>query len=128
MEALIGVLIGCVIGNVVAITILVVEHRRWKKDKKLEHLRAEIRHKEEQYLSVLSRLEDCIKSEGDWNLYMAMRLRLVLRDEKNIVSVLQKMANRNISRQEMEKEYNKIVLSMEKSLTELDKKRNELML
>ena len=58
---------------------------------------------------------------------MVTRLRLVLRDDKNIVSVLQKMANTKISRQEMEKEYNKIEHSMEESLAEIDKKINELM-
>ena len=38
MEALIGVLIGAVIGYVAAITTLVVEHRRWRKEFKLQYL------------------------------------------------------------------------------------------
>lgn len=58
MEALIGVVIGCVIGNVVAITILVVEHRRWKKEFKLQYLITERKRREEQFDRIRKLLVD----------------------------------------------------------------------
>ncbi len=48
MEALIGVLIGGVIGYVAAITTLLVEHRRWKKEFKLQYLITERIRREDQ--------------------------------------------------------------------------------
>jgi len=48
MEALIGVVIGGVIGYGAAITTLLVEHRRWKKEFKLQYLITERLRREQQ--------------------------------------------------------------------------------
>lgn len=48
MDTLIGVIVGGVIGYVAAITTLVVEHRRWRKEFKLQYLITERRRREEQ--------------------------------------------------------------------------------
>ncbi len=48
MEVIIGVLIGGVIGYVAAITTLLVEHRRWRKEFKLQYLITERIRREKQ--------------------------------------------------------------------------------
>lgn len=48
MEVIIGVIIGGVIGYVAAITTLVVEHRRWRKEFKLQYLITERIRREKQ--------------------------------------------------------------------------------
>ena len=48
MEVIIGVLIGAVIGYVAAITTLIVEHRRWRKEFKLQYLITERIRREKQ--------------------------------------------------------------------------------
>lgn len=124
MEALIGVLIGAVIGYVAAITTLVVEHRRWMKDKKLEYLRAERRHKEEQYLHILSNLNTFV-DEDCHDKTTVSRTCLVLSDEiaEQIDSNLEKLFNKEIDRHEV---FGQIAFYMRKSLDEIDKEIKEL--
>ena len=70
-ETLWAVIIGGAIGVIGGVTAtippLIVNHFRWKKEKKLEHLRAERKHLAEQYMQILIKLPDFVKGEGGWD-------------------------------------------------------------
>jgi len=86
MEALIGVLIGAVIGYVAAITTLIVEHRRWRKEFKLQYLITERKRREEQcdkISELLHGLIDEVNPEVDpfeFGIFVGSRLPLEVVD------------------------------------------------
>ena len=132
-ETLWAAVIGGAIGGIIAIAAtippLIYRHYHWKKDKKLEHLRAERRHREEQYLHVLTKLPDFVKGEGDWDWDTVTRILLVLPDDisREISAVLKPIQNKNVTKEEVKKLYSPIARIMRKSLAENDEKINKLM-
>ncbi len=126
---IIGGSIGLVGGVVATIPSLIINERRWKKEKKLEHLRAERKYRLEQYSLVLNKLPDYIQGEGDWDWDMVSRILLGLPEEivKEIYAVLQKTKNKKVNKEEVKRLYGLISNPMRKSLDEIDRKIKELM-
>ena len=128
-ETLWAVIIGgiiAVIGGIVAtIPTLVFNERRWKKEKKLEHLRAERRHKEEQYIQILSELPDFIEKGGD-DRGILTRLFLVFPVDigKELGSLLKQTEGKRLDRKAV---YPQITSSVREILEDIDKEINKLM-
>lgn len=127
-ETLWAVIIGGVIGiigsAVVSIPSLVVNERRWKKEKKLEHLRAERRHLEEKYTQMLPNLPDCCEEGGDWDTITKMFLVLPIDIGKELSSLLRQAEGKRLKKSEI---CSQIAYSMRVALEEIDENINELM-
>ncbi len=97
MEALIGVIIGGVIGYGAAITTLVVEHRRWKREFKLQYLITERTRREEQ----CDRIRELMDKAIDENSYSAVLLGMWIRLPRKIRTLLDRaIHNRDHSQPE----------------------------
>lgn len=59
-EALLGVIIGGIIGLVGSVMLLVVDARKWRSDRKLEHLRIKRRDMEARFLRLREILPDAM--------------------------------------------------------------------
>lgn len=59
-EALIGVVIGGLIASIAPLAHLFADHRRWKQETKLAHLREERKRLEQMYSNTLAKLSDAM--------------------------------------------------------------------
>ena len=127
-ETLWAVIIGGIIAIAATIPPLIYSHYHWKKEKKLEHLRAERRHKEEQYMQILSKLADC---EGggswDWDLVSGIGLILPIEIGKEISNALGRIKGKKVVPGRAPEICGSIAPYMRKSLDEIDKEINKLM-
>jgi len=100
MTALIGVLIGGVIGYVAAVTTLLVEHhhwkttlsvehRRWRKEFNLQHLKAERIRQEEQCDRIRELLDEAIDEDS----YSAVLIGRWIRLPQKIRTLLDRAIN-----------------------------------
>jgi len=127
-ETLWAVIIGGVIGvigsAVVSIPSLVANERRWKKEKKLEHLRAERKHKEEQYMQMLPKIPNCMEGGGDYDTLTRIFLVLPVDIGKELSSLLWQAEGKHLNKLEI---LPRITRSVRESLEETDKEISELM-
>jgi hypothetical protein len=125
MEALIGVLIGAVIGYVAAITTLLVEHRRWRKEFKLQYLITERKRREEQCDKIRELLEKGL-SESSYPFELGINMFLRLPED---VGYFINRAWKDIDRRQPEGKqelYQKVTLILGAYLAKIDKQIEEL--
>ncbi len=125
METLIGVVIGCVIGNVVAITILVVEHCRWRKEFKLQYLITERIRREEQYDKIRELLDKGLK-EDLFPFEFIMKMLIRLPDEvTNLIKKAWKESDLSDDKGK-QKLYRRVSLILGNYLSKIDKQIEKL--
>lgn len=122
--AVIGGASGGIIAIVATIPPLIVNHYRWKKEKKLEHLRTERRHLEGQYIQILSKLAGVAEGHANWDTLAQMCIALPEDIYIQLWSLLQTAKSDHSDKLDI---CSKITGSMRKSLAEINKEIKELM-
>ena len=119
-EILIGVIIGGMIASITPLVMLILDHRRWQRESKLEHLRSERKRLERMFRENLQRLSKAI-SKNSYPSDMMMDFLLTMPKE---ISILFKefLADPDKTDSRCKKAYMSIVLSMKKILSEIDSK------
>lgn len=124
MEALIGVLIGGVIGYVAAITTLVVEHRRWRKEFKLQYLITERIRREKQCDRIRELLTKALNENlNPAELATTLWIRLPQKVNSLIVKAWKNKHNQLEEKQKLNQEVSTILANY---LVEIDKQIEEL--
>lgn len=79
-ETLWAVVVGGVLGGGFSITVLIVEHVRWKREFRLRYLQAERKRREEQCKRIASYLRNGVKS-GLWSIELVAEYMIRLPKE-----------------------------------------------
>ena len=123
-EVLIGVIIGGIIASISPVASLLIDHFRWKKEKKLEHLRLERKRLEDLFTKTLEQLSEAMKK----NKYPSkMTSDILILMPKNVSEKFQSwMDKENPTTLEGKHAYMDIAVEMKKSLSEIDNEIKEL--
>jgi len=124
MEVIIGVLIGAGIGYIAAITTLVVEHRRWKKEFKLQYLITERIRREKQCDRIRELLTKALNENlNPAELATTLWIRLPQKVNSLIVKAWKNKHNQLEEKQKLNQEVSTILANY---LVEIDKQIEEL--
>lgn len=123
-EALIGVVIGGVIASIAPIAHLFADHRRWKHETKLAHLREERRRLEQMYSNTLTKLGDAMANNSYPSDMMSDILILMPKDIGERFEAW--MAEKDKDPAKGKHAYMDICVAMKRSLADLDKRIQEL--
>ena len=126
MEVIIGVLIGGVIGYVAAITTLVVEHRRWRKEFKLQYLITERIRREEQCDRINKLLEEGLNTGVFTFEFMTTILKRLPLKLRNLIFEAMKEKQSDDSDEGTKKLRQKVSLVLGNYLGVIDKQIEEL--
>ncbi len=127
---IIGGIIAAIGGAVATIPTLVINERRWKKEKKLEYLKTERLRRKEQYKYLASKLPEAIdKNLSDDEIVAELFIDIPKKIRNKILSCVEKIPK---NRQESKKVdtidlIDQMTESMEESLDEIDKQINKLL-
>jgi hypothetical protein len=123
-DILIGVIIGGLIASITPVLTLIVDHRHWVRDSKLEHLRSERKRLENKYSKNLKMFS---KAMGENSYSSDMIMEFILTMPKDISATFKEfMSDPNKTEAKSKKAYINTVLLMKKSLTEIDKKIEDI--
>jgi hypothetical protein len=119
-DTLIGVIIGGLIASITPIVMLVIDHRRWKRESKLEHLRSERR----RLAAVFSKnLKGFAKAVLDNSYSSDMIMDFILNMPKDVSTKFREfMTDPNKTDAKCKKAYMNVALSMKASLSDIDHK------
>ena len=123
-EALIGVIIGGVIASIAPLAHLFADHRRWKQEAKLAHLREERRRLEQMYSNTLTKLSDAMTKNSYPSDMMSDILILIPKDVG--VRFEAWMAEKDKDSTKGKHAYMDICVAMKRSLAGLDKRIQDL--
>ena len=117
-DTLIGVIIGGMIASITPLVMLILDHRRWQRESKLEHLKSDRKRLEKLFKKNLQRLSKAI-AKNSYPSDMIMDFLLTMPKE---ISILFKefLADPNKTDSRCKKAYMSIFLSMKKTLSEID--------
>lgn len=119
-DILIGVIIGGLIASITPVVTLIVDHRHWIRESKLEHLRSERKRLEDIYSKNLKRFSKAI---GENSYSSDMIMDFILTMPKDISATFKEfMSDPNKTDAKSKKAYINTVLLMKKSLSDIDKK------
>jgi len=119
-DILIGVIIGGLIASITPVLTLIVDHRHWIRESKLEHLRSERKRLENIYSKNLKSFSKAI-GENSYSSDMIMEFLLTM--PKDISATFKEfMSDPNKTDTKSKKAYINTVLLMKKSLSDIDKK------
>lgn len=119
-DILIGVIIGGLIASITPVLTLIVDHRHWIRESKLEHLRSERKRLENIYSKNLKSFSKAI-GENSYSSDMIMEFLLTM--PKDISATFKEfMSDPNKTDAKSKKAYINTVLLMKKSLSDIDKK------
>jgi len=119
-DILIGVIIGGLIASITPVLTLIVDHRHWIRESKLEHLRSERKRLENIYNKNLKSFSKAI-GENSYSSDMIMEFLLTM--PKDISATFKEfMSDPNKTDTKSKKAYINTVLLMKKSLSDIDKK------
>lgn len=119
-DTLIGVLIGGTIASITPLVMLILDHRRWQRESKIEHLRSERKRLERMFRENLQRLSKAI-AKNSYQSDMMMDFLLTMPEEISI-QFKEFLADPNKTDSRSKKVYLNIGLSMKKTLFEIDNK------
>jgi hypothetical protein len=123
-DTLIGVVIGGVIASITPLVMLILDHRRWQRESKLEHLRSERMRLEKVFRENLKRFSKAIAEN---NFASDMIMDFILTMPKDIsIKFKEFLADPNKTDSKSKKAYMSIALSMKKMLSEIDSKVENL--
>ena len=123
-DTLIGVIIGGMIASITPLVMLILDHRRWQRESKLEYLRSERKRLERIFRENLKRFGKAI-AENSYPSDMMMDFLLTMPKEISII-FKEFLADPNRTDSRSKKAYMGIVLSMKKILSEIDSKIENL--
>ena len=123
-DTLIGVVIGGVIASITPLVMLILDHRRWQREAKLEHLRSERHRLEKVFRENLKRFSKAI-AENNYASDMIMDFILTMPKDISI-KFKEFLADPNKTDSKSKKAYMGIALSMKKMLSEMDSKVENL--
>lgn len=117
-DTLIGVLIGGMIASITPLVMLILDHRRWQRESKLEHLKSERKRLERMFRENLQRLSKAIAK----NSYPSDMMMDFLLTMPKMISMQFKefLADPNKTDSRCKKAYLSIGLSMKQALSEID--------
>lgn len=124
-EALIGVVIGGLIGSIIPVINLVQEHNRWMRERKLEYLKQERERLNITYVDLLKKISDLV-SKDKYSLDVATNILLtvpsrVAEEFWKFVSIEQ-----DVTQKSKAEFIAAITLEMRKSLSDFDKQIKDL--
>lgn len=119
-EALIGVLVGGLIASIAPIASLLLEHRRWSREKRLEHLRKERDRLEMLFREALADLSRAME-QNSYPIQMLADMNVLMPR-----SVMQRfnewMEKSDKTDQDRKEAFLEISIEMKSALAELDRK------
>ena len=119
-DTLLGVIIGGLIASVTPIVMIILDNRRWKQQSKLEQLRFDRKRLEKIFRENLKRFSKAI-NENSFPSDMIMDFILIM--PKDVSSKFKAfLANPNKTEATCKKVYVDVVLSMKKTLSDIDNK------
>ena len=123
-DILIGVIVGGFIASIIPIVTLLTEHRRLKQNLKLKHLLEERQGLEDKFKKNLNRFTKAIR-ENSYSSDMINDFNLTMPEE--VSEIFKKfLADPNKTKITYKKTYMGLVLSMRKSLSDIDEKIEKL--
>ena len=123
-DALLGVIIGGLIASITPIITVIYNHIRWKRERKLEHLKAERKRLEQRFEGVL---DDFAKgmAHGSYSSKMASEIEILM--PKEVSEIYEKfMADKDKTEFKGKCAYLDMAMVMKKSLKEIDEKIENL--
>ena len=119
-DTLLGVIIGGLIASMTPIVMLILDHRRWQRQSKLEQLRFERRRLEKIFRENLQRFSKAI-TENSYPSDMIMDFILTM--PKEVATKFKEfLASPNKTDAECKKAYINVVSMMKKILSDIDSK------
>lgn len=123
-EALLGVVIGGLIASVSTFTNVIVSHRRWKFDKRLEYLKEKRNHLQQRVNLILKQLSEGME-KNDYDIAMLAEIEILL--PKNIYESTSKFfEDEDQSLENMQKHLLYISREAKISIAEIDDEINKL--
>ena len=119
-DILIGVIIGGVIASITPFVMLILDHRRWQRESKLEYLKSERKRLEKIFRENLKRFGKAI-AENSYPSDMMMDFLLTMPKEISII-FKEFLADPNKTDEKCKKAYIIIISSMKKTLSDIDSK------
>jgi hypothetical protein len=119
-DILLGVIIGGLIASITPIVMIILDHRRWQRQSKLEQLRFERKRLEKIFRGNLKRFSKAI-AENSYPSDMIMDFILTMPKEVS-TKFKQFLADPNKTDEKCKKAYVNVVSSMKKTLSDIDNK------
>lgn len=119
-DILLGVIIGGLIASITPIVMIILEHRRWQRQAKIEQLRFERQQFEKRFRENLKRFSKAI-AENSYPSDMIMDFILTMPKEVS-TKFKEFLADPNKTDAKSKKVYINVVLAMKKILTDIDNK------
>jgi len=123
-DILLGVIIGGLIASITPIIMIILDHRRWQRQSKLEQLRFEQRRLERIFRGNLKRFSKAI-TENSYPSDMIMDFILTMPQEVS-TKFKEFLADPNKTDEKCKKAYINVVSSMKKTLYDIDSKIENL--
>jgi hypothetical protein len=123
-DILLGVIIGGLIASITPIVMIILDHRRWQRQSKIEQLRFEQRRLERIFRGNLKRLSKAI-TENSYPSDMIMDFILTMPQEVS-TKFKEFLADPNKTDEKCKKAYINVVSSMKKTLYDIDNKIENL--
>ena len=125
-DTLLGVIIGGLIASTTPIVMIILDHRRWKRQSTLEQLRFERKRLEKIFRENLKRLSRAI-TENSYPSDMIMDFILTMPKEVS-ANFKDFLADPNKTDAECKKAYIKVVSAMKKTLSDIDSNIEKIIL
>ena len=119
-DILLGVIIGGLIASITPIVMIILDHRRWQRQSKLEQLRFERKRLEKIFRGNLKRFSKAI-TENSYPSDMIMDFILTMPKEVS-TKFKEFLADPNKTDEKCKKAYANVVSSMKKTLSDIDNK------
>ena len=123
-DILLGVIIGGLIASITPIVMIILDHRRWQRQSKIEQLRFEQRRLERIFRGNLKRFSKAI-TENSYPSDMIMDFILTMPQEVS-TKFKEFLADPNKTDEKCKKAYINVVSSMKKNLYDIDSKIGNL--
>ena len=120
LDILLGVIIGGLIASMAPIVMIILDHRRWKRQSTLDQLRFERKRLEKIFRENLKRYSKAI-TENSYPSDMIMDFILTMPNEVSII-FKEFLADPNKTDEKCKKVYLKVVSTMKKILSDIDKR------
>ena len=123
-DILLGVIIGGLIASITPIVMIILDHRRWQRQSRIEQLRFEQRRLERIFRGNLKRFSKAI-TENSYPSDMIMEFIITMPQEVS-TKFKEFLADPNKTDEKCKKAYINIVSSMKKTLYDIDSKIENL--
>jgi gas vesicle protein len=123
-DTLIGVILGGIIASITPVITLIINHKRWKREMKIEYLKEERRRLEKLYSETLEGLGEAMAKNSYPSQMTSDILILMPKSVSSIFNDWMKVEDK--SKSKGQQTYMDIAVEMKKSLAAIDAQINEL--